>query len=214
MCSKLFIHLGFACKAPKKDKAHLLFFSSLHKKVSPPLPKQERSAPRGTKAPGLRLDVPLSWICNAPLALLKTTQPRMSLCPLHYQQNRHLCLFAFPYLRQTKGSSGERELGWHEGGGWGTAFGPSFTLSALLAGDSVQDLLIATQWSSNPADLIDSDCCLGLAALPNPPSMLSLLLHLSSQCLAPFIAHKRIDMHDSQRSLWRRDARRIWRDRS
>lgn len=55
--------------------------------------------------------------------------------------------------------------------GGGAAFGPSFTLSALLAGDSVQDLLITTQWSSNPPDLIDSDCCLGLTALPNPPSV-------------------------------------------
>lgn len=79
----------------------------------------------------------------------------------------------------------ERELGWDEGGRWGAAFWPSFTLSVLLAGDSVQDLLITTQWSSNPTDLIDSDCCLGLTALPNPPSLLSLPLYLSSQSRSP-----------------------------
>lgn len=53
---------------------------------------------------------------------------------------------------------------------------------SLLAGDSVRDLLITTQWSSNPADLIDSVCCLGLTALPIPTSVLFFLLpHLSSQ---------------------------------
>lgn len=79
----------------------------------------------------------------------------------------------------------ERELGWDGGGRWGAAFWPSFTLSVLLAGDSVQDLLITTQWSSNPTDLIDSDCCLGLTAQPNPPSLLSLSLYLSSQSPSP-----------------------------
>lgn len=103
-----------------------------------------------------------------------------------------LCFYLFETYQRKGGdweegereSNGERELGWDEGGGWGAAFGPSFTLSALLAGDSVQDLLITTQWSSNPTDLIDSDCCLGLSALPNPPSMPSLPLYLS-QSLVP-----------------------------
>lgn len=79
----------------------------------------------------------------------------------------------------------EKELGRNEASGWGAAPGPSFTLSALLAGDSVQDLLITTQWSSNPTDLIDSDWCLGLTALPNPPSILSLPLYFSSQSEVP-----------------------------
>lgn len=102
-----------------------------------------------------------------------------------------LCLFSIE-TNQRKGgdweegeSNEEKELGREEEGGWGASLGPSFTLSALLAGDSVQDLLITTQWSSNPTDLIDSDCCLGLTALPNPPSILSLPLYFSSQSLIP-----------------------------
>lgn len=98
----------------------------------------------------------------------------MNLCPLHSQQKGYLCLFAScpnEWWLRVRGSNGQTELGWDEEGGWSAAFGPSFTLSALLAGDSVQDLLITTQWSGNPTDLIDSNCCLGLTALPNPPSM-------------------------------------------
>lgn len=45
------------------------------------------------------------------------------------------------------------------------------------AGDSVGDLLITTQWSSNPTDLIDSNCCPGLSAPANPPLSASALLH-------------------------------------
>lgn len=78
----------------------------------------------------------------------------------------------------------EGERGWEEGSGWRTVFGPSFTLSGL-AGDSVQDLLITTQWSSNPEDLIDSYCWPGITALPNHPSVLSLPQHLSSQTPLP-----------------------------
>lgn len=74
-----------------------------------------------------------------------------------------------PLIRdQPKGRVRERERE-KELRGWGAAPGPSFTLSALLAGDSVQDLLITTHWSSNPKDLIDSDCCSGFSALPSPP---------------------------------------------
>lgn len=71
---------------------------------------------------------------------------------------------------------------------------------SLLAGDSVRDLLITTQWSSNPADLIDSVCCLGLTALPIPTSV---LFFSASSPLLPvrsfsFFAHKALDMHDGQ----------------
>lgn len=43
------------------------------------------------------------------------------------------------------------------------------------------DKLITAQRSGNPATSIDSDCCSGLTAPPNPPSMPALLLHRSSQ---------------------------------
>lgn len=155
-----------------------------------------------------------------PPALLKTTGPRMNLCPLYYQQKAASLPLCFLLLKtnQTKSgqterkreSNGEIELGWDEGGGLGAAFGPSFTLSALLAGDSVQDLLITTQWSSNPTDLIDSNCCLGLAALPNPPSMPSLPLYFSQSLFPlPSISHKPLICMTARGPLWRWDAGRI-----
>lgn len=89
-------------------------------------------------------------------------------------------------------------------------FGPSFTLSALLAGDSVQDLLITTQWSSNPTDLIDSDCCLGLTALPNPPSMpFSASVLLPIPRFLPSIPHKALICMTADGAPRRRDAGRI-----
>ena len=89
-------------------------------------------------------------------------------------------------------------------------FGPSFTLSALLAGDSVQDLLITTQWSSNPTDLIDSDCCLGLTALPNPPSMpFSASVLLPIPRFLPSIPHKALICMTAEGAPRRRDAGRI-----
>lgn len=73
-------------------------------------------------------------------------------------------------------------------------FGLSFTLSVLRAGDSVQDLLITTQWSSNPTVGIDPDCCPGLAALPNPPWMLRLCF-CASPPLSPFPSPPLLIMH-------------------
>lgn len=130
------------------------------------------------KSPGARCSSELNM--QRPSGFVKTHWTKAESLPSSLPTktaSSPLC-FALFETNQRKGCGwgvGEVELGWDEGGGWG-AFWPSFTLSVLLAGDSVQDLLITTQWSSNPTDVIDSDCCSGLTALPNPPSMLSLPL--------------------------------------
>lgn len=87
--------------------------------------------------------------------------------PAHRTANKN-SIFACCYLRHRERERGRGRECWGEGCWWGSSFGPSFSPLALLAGASVQVLLITSHWSGNPADLTGSNCCPGLSALSTP----------------------------------------------
>lgn len=116
-------------------------------------------------------------------------------------------ILACRYLRQRRGvwgGEGGAVLAW---GMWVgcSSFGRSFSPLALLAGVSVQVLLITSHWSGNPADLTGSNrpqCPLQPTTPPPPTSPSAFPPSAPSPC-------KALKCMTAKGALWRRDAQRI-----
>lgn len=96
--------------------------------------------------------------------------PERNLCSTHLLQNLPsaplLSLLVWAFMEDRSRGGATQEVAYQLSASY---LPPSISWQ----GDSAVDLLITTQWSSNPADLIDSDCCVGLSARHNPQSFCS-----------------------------------------